>query len=229
VSGTLVRQDIAANLAAVRARIQSACARSGRDPSAVTLIGVGKTQPAAVLAAALDCGLRDLGENYVQEAAAKFAALPLPAGPPGWTRHLVGSLQRNKAHAALECFDVIHSLDSERLADAIARYAVRRVPVFAQVNIAAEPSKRGVAPAELSGLLAAARALPELEVRGLMVIPPEGTPESARPWFREARDLADLHGLAALSMGMTGDFEVAIEEGATHVRVGRAIFGERQP
>jgi pyridoxal phosphate enzyme (YggS family) len=228
VSGTLPRPDIATNLAAVHGRIQAACARSGRDPSAVTLIGITKSQPAAVLAAALDCGLRDLGENYVQEAAPKFASLPPPAGPPGWTRHLVGSLQRNKVRAALECFDVIHSLDSERLADALARHAVRPVPLFVQVNFAGEPGKGGVAPGILPALLAASRALPELDVRGLMVIPPEGTPESARPWFQRARQLAHAHGLAGLSMGMTGDFEVAIEEGATHVRVGRALFGERQ-
>ena len=216
--------DVAANLAAVRARIAAAAARVGRDPADVCLIAVAKTKPAALVRAALAAGATDIGENYVQEAVAKRAAVPEPAR---W--HLIGHLQRNKAGQALQTFDCIHTVDRAELGAALARHAgLRGVParVLVEVNIGGEASKRGVAPRELPALLAAL-CDPHLAVSGLMTVPPPGAPEATRPFFRQLRTLAGSAGLTELSMGMTDDFEVAIEEGATMVRIGRAIFGAR--
>lgn len=228
----LARQGtVAAGVAAVRTRIAAACARAGRDPADVTLVAVTKTWPAEVAAEAARAGASDLGENRVQEALAKVAAWPGGVSPPRW--HLVGHLQTNKVRAAVGRFAILHAVDSERLLLAIERAASEagiRQKVMIEVNVAAEPTKFGVAPRELRPLLAAAAALPAVQVSGLMTVaPPVPEPERARPVFRELRELARANGLPCLSMGMTGDFEVAIEEGATHVRVGRAIFGERQP
>ncbi|MDX2165604.1 MAG: YggS family pyridoxal phosphate-dependent enzyme [Deltaproteobacteria bacterium] len=216
--------DVAANLAAVRARIAAAAERSRRDPSAVRLLAVSKTKPAALVRAAIAAGATDIGENYVQEAVAKRPAVPDPAR---W--HLIGHLQRNKAARALETFDCIHTLDSAALGAALARHAqARGVPaeVLVEVNVGGEPSKHGVAPDDLPALLRDVRD-PHLRVLGLMAVPPADTPEATRPFFRRLRELAERAGLRELSMGMTDDFEVAIEEGATMVRVGRAIFGAR--
>lgn len=216
--------DVAANLAGVRARIAAAAARAGRAPAAVRLIAVAKTKPAALVAAAIAAGVTDIGENYVQEAIAKRAA----AGA-GARWHLIGHLQRNKAARAVQSFDCIQTLDSAALAAAVARHAAalgRTVPVLIEVNLGGEAGKSGVAPDALPALLAAARAA-SLQVEGLMTVPPAGEAEAARPYFRRLRELAGRAGLRELSMGMSDDFEVAIEEGATMVRIGRALFGAR--
>ncbi len=216
--------DIAANLAAVSARIRAAAERIRRDPAGVRLIAVSKTKPAELVRAAIAAGVTDLGENYVQEGAAKRAA----AGT-GARWHLIGHLQRNKAARALEVFDCIHTVDSAALGAALARHAAARgvvARVLVEVRLGGEPSKSGVEPADLPALLAELHD-PHLAVAGLMTVPPPGDGEAARRYFRHLRALAERAGLAELSMGMTDDFEVAIEEGATMVRVGRAIFGER--
>jgi hypothetical protein len=213
----LTQDEIAARLAAVRDRMERAVLAS-------------KTQPPDAIRAAYACGVREFGENYVQEAIAKQDAL---ADLGGLRWHLIGHLQTNKARDSVNRFTLIHSLDSERLASALGR--ARRepqVPVLIEVNAAGEVSKSGVAGAEVERLIDGARAV--VEILGLMTIPPPASdPESSRSHFaalRATRDrLAAATGLALseLSMGMTDDFEVAIEEGATIVRVGRAIFGER--
>jgi pyridoxal phosphate enzyme (YggS family) len=214
--------DIAENLAAVRQRIAAAAARAGRDAGGVRLIAVAKTKPVELVHAAVVAGLRDIGENYVQEAAAKRAAL---GGDVTW--HLIGRLQRNKIGKALDVFDLIHSVDSAALGAALARRAGergRRVRALVEVNVSGERSKGGVAPQALPALLDELRRLP-LSVEGLMTVPAAGM--DPRPQFAQLRALRDAANLSELSMGMSDDFEIAIEEGATMVRVGRAIFGER--
>lgn len=238
-------QTIANRLNAVRERIKRAAHQAGRDPTTITLVAVTKTHPPEVVAEAIAAGATDLGENRVQEAQAKIPALTALGHRPRW--HLIGHLQRNKARPAAELFDLIHSIDSLRLAEAVARQVApgRRLPILLQVNVSGEPSKEGFdlpgGPSNSAGLAAllpaveAILALPQLEVRGLMTIAPIGdTPEAARPTFQALRELRDelsrrypAAHWAELSMGMTDDFEAAIAEGATLVRVGRAIFGER--
>lgn len=220
--------DIAANVAAVRGRIERAARSAGRDPASVTLVAVSKSFPAAAVSLAHAAGVRHFGENWVQEAAAK---LPLLAGltpRPVW--HFVGHLQTNKVRAALDLFDVIESVDSLHLAQAIARRAGGApVPVLVEVNVAGESSKFGFSPEETPAAVERLRALPGLEVRGLMTVAPETPdPEQVRPVFRRLRQLAQGLGLPELSMGMTNDFEVAVQEGATIVRLGRAVFGPRR-
>lgn len=218
---------IAENLARVRERIATACSRTGRSPDEVTLVGVSKGFPAEAVAEAYAAGLRDLGENRVQEAAGKIEALAALDVRPRW--HLVGHLQTNKAKTAAGLFAIIHSVDSLRLAQALSRRARESVPILLEVNVTQEASKFGFAPKEVASTLSAIVALPNLDVRGLMTIAPlTDQPETVRPVFRRLRELRDAEGLRELSMGMTDDFEVAIEEGATMVRVGRAIFGPRQ-
>ena len=221
-------QDIRANLEAVHERIARACERAGRKPADVLLIAVSKTVEIERIRLAVTAGVQALGENRVQEAKEKVAALGRPVP---W--HLIGSLQTNKAKDAAELFDWIHSVDREELArelDRRARQREHRVKVLVQVNVGEEPQKGGVHPAELKGLLDAMTAFSNLDVRGLMCIPPAAeTAEASRPWFKRLRDLRDTAGLEHCSMGMSGDFEVAIEEGATMVRVGTAIFGPRAP
>ena len=217
---------IAENLAQVRGRIETACRRTGRSPDEVTLVGVSKGQPAGAVAEAFDAGLRDVGENRVQEAVGKIEALASMGRRPRW--HLVGHLQTNKAKTVVGLFAIIHSVDSIRLAQSLSRRAQESVPILLEVNVAQEASKFGFAPEEAAGALDAIRPLPNLDVRGLMTVPPlAGDPQEVRPVFRRLRDLCDSLGLRELSMGMTDDFEVAIEEGATIIRVGRAIFGPR--
>jgi PLP dependent protein len=218
--------DISRNLDAVRARIGAAAERAGRSRGDITLVGVSKTHPPDAVAAAFAAGLRDFGENRVQEAAAKIDALRTQDVTPRW--HLVGHLQRNKVAAALNLFDILHSVDSERLAEAISAAATRSVRVFIEVNVAGEASKFGVAPGEAAGLAKRIGALPNLDLLGLMTVAPQvDDPEDVRRVFRALRELRDALGLRELSMGMTDDFEVAVEEGSTLVRVGRAIFGAR--
>jgi PLP dependent protein len=218
--------DIRANLDRVRDRVARAAERSGRRASDVLLIGVSKTVDAARIRQAIDAGVPALGENRVQEAKEKIAELGRPVP---W--HLIGHLQTNKVRDALELFDVIHSLDRLDLAkelDKRARARARTVDVLVEVNVAAEASKGGVAPDGLGELLDAVAKMPSLKVRGLMAIPPEAKdPDDSRVWFRALRKLGERYSLSELSMGMSGDFEVAIEEGATMVRVGTAIFGPR--
>jgi PLP dependent protein len=218
--------DVRENLERVRERIARAAARAGRPPDDVLLIGVSKTVDVDRIRAALGAGLRALGENRVQEAKTKVAELGRPAA---W--HLIGHLQTNKVKDALELFDVIHSLDRLELAQELERRAAARglaVEAMLQVNVAAEPSKGGFGPDAVGEALEAIAKLAHVKVTGLMAIPPEvERPEESRRWFRGLREQAERHGLKRLSMGMSGDFEVAVEEGATMVRVGTAIFGAR--
>ena len=226
----LTQQEIAARLTVVHERIALAARRAKRDSAAVRVILASKTQPPEAIRAAYAAGAREFGENYVQEAAVKQEAL---ADLSGLRWHLIGHLQTNKARDAANRFALIHSLDSARLASALGRVRpAPRVPVLIEVNAAGERSKTGVAAAEVERLIGDARAA--VEILGLMTIPPPASdPERSRSYFaalRAMRDrLAAATGLALseLSMGMTDDFDVAIEEGATIVRVGRAIFGER--
>jgi pyridoxal phosphate enzyme (YggS family) len=218
--------DVAARLADVRGRILAAARAAGREGAEVTLVAVSKGQPAGRVAAALAAGQQVFGENRVQEAAMRWAALR-PAHP-GLRLHLVGPLQTNKARDAVGLFDVIETLDRPRLADALAREMERlgrRPDLLVQVNTGEEPQKAGVAPVGLPALLEHAVGRLGLPVRGLMCIPPADEPPA--PHFALLARLAASHGLAWLSMGMSGDFETAVRYGATHVRVGTALFGDR--
>lgn len=222
-------------LARLRAAIATTCARCGRDPAAVTLVGVSKRQPVARIRAALTAGLEVLGESRVQEAAAKQSEL----AAPGVSWHLIGPLQSNKARLAVSLFDTIHSVDRLKIAAHIEREAAaqgRRIDGFIQVNVGDEASKHGFAADDLIATLQPLTTLQHLRLVGLMAIPPyEEDPQAVRPYFRQLRELrdalqrepawADFPGW--LSMGMSHDFAVAIEEGATHVRVGTNLFGSR--
>lgn len=227
--------ELRENIERVQARIADAAARSGRSADAVTLVAVTKTQPAEVVASAAAEGLDVFGENRVQEAEAKAPTVERLLGhAPTW--RLIGTLQRNKVSAALGVFSSVDSVDSLRLAAAISsRAAGAAVPILLEVYVGDEPNRPGFRPAELAVIAESVLALPNLDVRGLMTMPPPGLDESGnRAVFRRLRELRDelreKHPSAAwseLSMGMTDDFPIAIEEGATIVRVGRAIFGER--
>ena len=222
--------EIDANIARVRARIAEAALRGGRRPESVQLVAVTKTVGPERIRQAAACGLRVFGENRVQEARAKVSEVQ------GVSWHLIGSLQRNKVKEALRLFEVIHSVDSVGLAEELSRRSMergtRRAEVLLQVNISQEPQKHGVAPEEAERVVGAVLELHGLRLRGLMGMAPlVETPEAARPSFRRLRELRDRleeafpeAGAYELSMGMTDDFEVAIEEGATIVRVGRALF-----
>ena len=212
-------------MAAVEARIAAACARAGRSRSEVKLVAVTKTFPAADVDHAIAAGMTDAGENKVQEARDKT---PSVAGSVRW--HLIGHLQSNKARDAVRLFDVIQTIDSIELAERVARMAEgegKRQEVLVQVNVGEEEQKSGAEIADVPSLVTRISHLPSLHLSGLMAIPPFLEPEAVRPYFRRLRSLRDDLGLPELSMGMTDDFEVAIEEGATIIRVGRAIFGER--
>jgi pyridoxal phosphate enzyme (YggS family) len=221
-----IATDIAENLARIRARIAEATARANRPAGAVTLVAVSKTNPAEAVIAALAAGQTVFGENRVQEAAGKFPALR--AAWPALRLHIIGGLQTNKARDAVRIADVIESLDRPKLATAIAEAIIRegRAPaLLVQVNTGDEPQKAGVPRAEAPDFLRACREEWGLRVQGLMCIPPaEADP---RPHFHYLAELAARHDLPILSMGMSADFEAAIACGATHVRVGSAIFGAR--
>ena len=229
---------IAARIEELRKRIETAARTAGRDPRAVRLLAVSKTFPAECVLEAAEAGLRSFGENRVQEAETKIPDVNAAAAVPlDW--HLVGQLQRNKARRAVELFDWIHSVDRPALAAALERHAeaLGRTPrVFIQVNLDEEEHKGGVLPGQLPALVRQVDALPHLELVGLMTIPRAcEDPEEVRPSFARLRDLLEeTNGrrerakLAELSMGMSADFEVAIREGATWVRIGSAIFGERR-
>jgi len=226
--------SLADNLAEVKERIRQAAEQAGRDPAGVRLVAVSKTHSVEAVREAVAAGVEILGENYVQEVRAKMAAL---AGlEVEW--HFIGRLQTNKAKDVVEGFGLIHSVDRLKLArelDRRAKAKERRAPVLIEVNLAEEETKGGVAPAQALELIEAAAGMENLEVRGLMTMPPFfDQPERARPYFaalaRLAEEARDKTGLALpeLSMGMSGDFEAAIAEGATLVRVGTAIFGARE-
>lgn len=232
---------IAERLADLRERIAGAARRAGRSPSEVTLVGVAKRQPAERVTAAVAAGLADVAENFVQEARAKIPLVREALGargvaPPRF--HLVGRLQTNKARLAATLFDCVQSVDREDLAHELSRRAAaagRRLRVLVQVNLSGEPQKGGAAPDALGALLGACAALPGLELAGLMTVPEETTDEALlRRRFAALRELRDTFaraghpGLRELSMGMSGDFEIAIEEGATQVRIGTALFGARE-
>jgi pyridoxal phosphate enzyme (YggS family) len=219
-------QEIRANLERVQAAIAGACARAGRSAADVLLIAVSKTVEVERIRLAIAAGVTALGENRVQEAREKIETLGRPVP---W--HLVGPLQTNKAKDAARLFDWIHSVDRLELArelDRRARALGRTIDALVEVNVGEEPQKSGVRPHEIKPLLDALASLDGLRIRGLMAIPPLASdPEQTRPHFRRLRDLRDTAGLEHLSMGMSADFEVAVEEGATMVRVGTAIFGPR--
>ena len=217
--------DVATNVQAIRARIAAAAARVGRDPAGIVLVAAAKQKSAAMVEEALAAGVTDIGENYVQEGLAKRAAVRTQAR---W--HMIGHLQRNKVGKVLDAFDLIQTVDSLELGAAIAARARTRqkiAHVLIEVNLAGEATKSGVAAADAPALIAQLRRQEGLSVDGLMAVPPAGSPEATRAYFTDLRRLRDQLGLRELSMGMTDDFEVAIEEGATMVRIGRAIFGER--
>jgi PLP dependent protein len=225
--------DVGARVARIRERIAAACAAAGRDPATVTLVAASKQQPVARLREAMAAGVRVFGENRVQEAAAKRSALP----EAEW--HLLGPLQSNKVKAAVDLFGTFHALDRPKIMAALAAEARQRggeLQGFVEVNLGGEASKHGFAPAGLGDAVSPYRALPGLRLVGLMAIPPPGADaEASRPWFRRLRTLRDELAAAPgwegfpgwLSMGMSDDFAVAIEEGATHVRVGTSLFGPR--
>ena len=226
--------DIASNYARVSEHIARAAERAGRRADEITLVCAAKTKGPEAVRDALRAGATDIGENYVQEAQRKIQTIPEPAN---W--HLIGHLQRNKAKAAVSLFRLIHSLDSLALATELDRQGVkqdRTVHALIEVNLAAEETKAGVPPEALDTLLEGVSSLSRLQIDGLMAIPPAvSDPNEARPYFRTLARLRERYArlgmaglpLRELSMGMTQDFTVAIEEGATLVRVGRAIFGER--
>jgi pyridoxal phosphate enzyme (YggS family) len=218
--------DVARNVAMVRERMARAARRAGRDPGEVLLIAAGKTKGADLIEAALAAGVTAIGENYVQEAESKRAQV---AAAACW--HMIGHLQRNKAKRACAIFEVIQTVDDLALGEALARQAGGRgepLRVLVEVNLGGEASKSGVSPDGVEDLVGQLRGLAGLSVEGLLTIPPPGPAEGVRPYFRRLRSLRDALRLRELSMGMTDDFEIAIEEGATMIRVGRAIFGERQ-
>lgn len=212
-------------LAQVEERIARACGRAGRAREEITLIAVSKTFPADAIREAYAAGLRDFGENYVQEFESKKPAL---ADLEGARFHLIGHLQSNKSKRAAELFDVIQTLDTIKLARRL-NDAGRRLEVMIEVKLSEEETKSGAAVEDLPALVEAVRACPQLRLSGLMTMPPwSDDAEASRPYFRRLRRLAEQYGVRGLSMGMSHDFEVAIEEGATHIRVGTALFGPRK-
>jgi hypothetical protein len=227
--------EVKERIAALRARIRRAAEACGRRAEEIRLLAVGKTFPAAVIRQAIEAGVADIGENYIQEAQGKFAEL----GAPGVRWHFIGHLQTNKAKAAVKMFDLIHSVDSARLGaeiDRCARRLKKVQPILVQVNVGGEASKSGTSVAEAGALVRELAAFENIAVKGFMTIPPYfNAPEQARPFFAALRRLRNRVrqeigaevGLEELSMGMTGDFEAAIAEGATIVRIGTAIFGDR--
>jgi pyridoxal phosphate enzyme (YggS family) len=228
------KDNIAKNILSVKRRITTAAQACGRDPQSVRLVAAAKSQPATLVREALEAGVGIVGENYIQEAQTKFDTLSDPTVQ--W--HFIGHLQSNKAKYAVRMFELIHSVDSVKLAaelDKQARKAGKTQRILVQVNISQEPSKTGVGQERTLELIRAIETFSNIQVQGLMTMPPYfDAPERARPYFAALRRLRDqmqqILGipLKDLSMGMTGDFEVAIEEGATLVRIGTAIFGDRR-
>lgn len=217
--------ELEQRLEQVQTRIERAAQRAGRDPKEITLIAVTKVFPAEVIREAYALGLRHFGENYVQEFERK---LPELAGLPEARFYLIGHLQSNKARRAAEVFHSIQTVDSAKLARRLDEIG-KKLDVMLEVKLSAEGSKTGADPEELPALVEAVRGCGNLRLTGLMTMPPwSEEAEPSRPYFRRLWQLAERHGLARLSMGMSHDFEVAIEEGATHIRVGTALFGPRR-
>ncbi len=233
----MMQEAIQARIHGLLERMEAAASRAGRDPADVTLMGASKTVDPERIALATELGIQHVGENYVQEAAAKFQHMSSLRRSATW--HMIGHLQTNKVRQALDLFDVIETVDTERLAhriDTVAGETGRRVPIYLEVNMGSEISKSGVDPEQLAGLAQAIAACNNLQVAGLMAVPPfTPDPQGARPYFqslREMRDDLNRRGILdypveGLSMGMSHDFEVAIEEGATIVRLGSSIWGAR--
>jgi PLP dependent protein len=212
-------------LEAVERRIAGAVSQSGRKREEITLVAVTKVFPATVILEAYELGLRDFGENYVQEFQGKFETVKALTE----TRfHLIGHLQSNKAKIASDLFQVVQTVDSPKLARRLDA-AARHLEVFLEVKLSEEESKEGASPNELPELIDAVKQCPNLTLSGLMTMPPwSDDPEPSRPYFRRLHQLANQYGLAKLSMGMSHDFEAAVQEGATHIRVGTALFGRRK-
>jgi len=225
---SLTAADITDRLERLTARINKACLNAGRDPSEVSLVAVSKTVSADIIRAGISAGLTVFGENYIQEAQAKIDEIDSPAV---W--HFIGHLQSNKAKFAVTLFDLIHSVDTVKLARELNKRAGaigRKMPILVQVNISGEESKSGAAKDQAEEFISQVLEFPNLETKGLMTMPPFfDNPDLARPYFKALRELKEKIGppLTELSMGMSGDFEAAIGEGATLVRVGTAIFGPR--
>jgi PLP dependent protein len=217
--------DVRENCLRILDRIQQAAAQSGRDPASVKLIAVTKTVPPENICEAVDCGIRDIGENRLQEAILKMEALSeLPL-----TWHFIGHLQTNKAKKVVEHFQWVQSVDRPELAEKLNQAALKPLPVLIEVKLHEEPNKSGIDEAGLPSFVEQFKGYKQLLLRGLMAIPPFfDNAEDVRPYFRKLGDLAKRFSLPELSMGMSHDFEVAIEEGATMVRIGTALFGERQ-
>src|SRR3954452_10761955 len=217
--------DLAARLAAVRERIARAAEGAGRDPSGILLLAVTKVFPAAVIRQAYDLGLRDFGENYVQEFEGKS---PEVADLSGARFHLIGHLQSNKSKKAAELFRVVQTVDSAKLARRLDESG-QSLDVMLEVKLSEEQAKSGADPAELAALIQVVRGCSNLRLLGLMTMPPwSDDPEASRGYFRKLRELAEQHALTQLSMGMSHDLETAIQEGSTCVRVGTALFGKRK-
>jgi pyridoxal phosphate enzyme (YggS family) len=216
--------DLGLNLKAVTERIARAADRARRDPSEIALLAVTKLFPAAAIREAYALGLREFGENYVQEFEGKWSEV---SGLAGARFHLIGHLQSNKSSKAAELFQVIQTVDSAKLARRLDASG-RKLEVMLEVKLSEEDAKSGADPAELTELIAAAGSCGNLQLTGLMTMPPwSDDPEASRPYFRRLRELAERHGLHGLSMGMSNDLETAIEEGSTCIRVGTALFGRR--
>ena len=218
-------EGLAERLEAVRTRIERAAERARRDPAGILLLAVTKIFPAEAIQQAYDLGLREFGENYVQEFEGKALVV---GGLPGARFHLIGHLQSNKAGRAAELFQVVQTVDSAKLARRL-HDAGREMDVMLEVKLSAEGTKSGVDPSGVTALIEAVRGCGNLRLRGLMTMPPwSEDPEAPRGYFRSLRELAEAHGLGELSMGMSNDLETAVEEGSTCVRVGTALFGRRR-
>jgi pyridoxal phosphate enzyme (YggS family) len=218
-------ESIRDRLGRVQERIAQAAARAHRDPTDIRLIAVSKKMPASAIVAAYEAGQQDFGENYIQEFQAKKPELP---ALPGAAFHFIGELQSNKTRLACELFDCIHTVSTVKVARRLNEQSADALDVFIEVKLSSEDTKAGIAEEGVGELVAYLGQCENLRLRGLMTMPPgPDDPETARPYFRKLRALAELHGLDELSMGMSDDLEVAIEEGSTLVRVGTAIFGSR--
>lgn len=222
----MLQHSIESNVEVLRGRIEQACRRSSRDVAEVKLIAVTKNFDSHAVRTALDCGLTDFGENRVQEASSKYVELADVRSK--MTLHYIGHLQSNKVRDVLRIVDIIHSIDTVHLAELVNEKAGRPVPAFLQVNLAGEHAKYGFSRDELERAVGSISALPNIAIMGLMTIAPiSSDAEEVRPLFAALRSLNSAYGFRELSMGMTDDFEVAVEEGATMIRIGRAIFGAR--